>query len=83
MTFQGCHGVASPSVKPTLFVDKRINAYFSFLKCQLMEERFFLIRGNVQRILRGAQYKAQMLRAGKLEARPFFFLNFKGTPSQE
>jgi hypothetical protein len=21
--------------------------------------------------------------AGKLEARPFFFLNFKGTPSQE
>jgi hypothetical protein len=24
-----------------------------------------------------------MIRAGKLEARPFFFLNFKGTPSQE
>jgi hypothetical protein len=26
---------------------------------------------------------AQIIRAGKLEARPFFFLNFKGTPSQE
>jgi hypothetical protein len=24
-----------------------------------------------------------MIRAGKLEARPFFFLNLKGTPSQE
>jgi hypothetical protein len=24
-----------------------------------------------------------MIRAGKLEARPFFFLNFKGTKSQE
>jgi hypothetical protein len=26
---------------------------------------------------------AQIIRAGKLEACPFFFLNFKGTPSQE
>jgi hypothetical protein len=24
-----------------------------------------------------------LIRAGTLEARPFFFLNFKGTPSQE
>jgi hypothetical protein len=29
------------------------------------------------------QYKAQIIHAGKLEACPFFFLNFKGTPSQE
>jgi hypothetical protein len=29
------------------------------------------------------RYCAQIIRAGKLEARPFFFLNFKGTPSQE
>ncbi len=29
------------------------------------------------------RYYAQIIRAGKLEARPFFFLNFKGTPSQE
>jgi hypothetical protein len=29
------------------------------------------------------QYYAQIFRAGKLEARSFFFLNFKGTPSQE
>jgi hypothetical protein len=28
-------------------------------------------------------YYAQIIRAGKLEARPFFFLNFKGTPSQQ
>jgi hypothetical protein len=26
---------------------------------------------------------AQIIRAGKLETRPFFFLNFKSTPSQE
>jgi hypothetical protein len=29
------------------------------------------------------QYYAQIFRAGKLEACSFFFLNFKGTPSQE
>jgi hypothetical protein len=29
------------------------------------------------------QYYAQIIRAGKLEARPFFFSNFKGTPSQK
>jgi hypothetical protein len=29
------------------------------------------------------RYYAQIIRAGKLEARPFFFLIFKGTPSQE
>jgi hypothetical protein len=29
------------------------------------------------------QYYAQIIRAGKLEVRPFFFLNFKGTPSQK
>ncbi len=29
------------------------------------------------------QYYAQIIRAGKLEARPFFFSNFKGTRSQE
>jgi hypothetical protein len=29
------------------------------------------------------QYYAQIIRAGKLEACPFFFSNFKGTPSQE
>ncbi len=28
-------------------------------------------------------YYAQIICAGKLEARLFFFLNFKGTPSQE
>jgi hypothetical protein len=29
------------------------------------------------------QYYTQIICAGKLEARPFFFSNFKGTPSQE
>ncbi len=29
------------------------------------------------------RYYAQIICAGKLEAHPFFFLNFKGTPSQE
>jgi hypothetical protein len=29
------------------------------------------------------QYSAKIIRAGKLEARQFFLLNFKGTPSQE
>jgi hypothetical protein len=29
------------------------------------------------------QYYAQIIRAGKLEARPFFFSNFKGTSSQQ
>jgi hypothetical protein len=29
------------------------------------------------------RYYAQIIHAGKLEARPFFFLNFKGTTSQE
>jgi hypothetical protein len=29
------------------------------------------------------RYYAQIIRAGKLEACPFFFFNFKGTPSQE
>jgi hypothetical protein len=29
------------------------------------------------------RYYAQIIHAGKLEASPFFFLNFKGTPSQE
>jgi hypothetical protein len=29
------------------------------------------------------QYYAQIIRAGKLEALPFFFSNFKGTPSQK
>jgi hypothetical protein len=29
------------------------------------------------------RYYAQIIYAGKLEARQVFFLNFKGTPSQE
>ncbi len=29
------------------------------------------------------RYYAQIIRAGKLEARPFFFSNCKGTTSQE
>ncbi len=29
------------------------------------------------------RYYAQIIRTGKLEARPFFFLNFKGTSSQK
>ncbi len=42
-------------------------------------------KGIVQRILTGvdSRYYAQIIHAGKLEARPFFFLNFKRTPSQE
>jgi hypothetical protein len=37
------------------------------------------LKGSVQRILT----EAQIIRLGKLEARQVFFLNFKGTPSQE
>ncbi len=37
------------------------------------------IEGNSKR----GQYKAQIICAAKLEARPFLILNFKGTPSQE
>jgi hypothetical protein len=40
-----------------------------------------LFKGIVQRILRGVNN--QIIRPRKLEARPFFFLNFKETPSQE
>jgi hypothetical protein len=29
------------------------------------------------------QYYAQIIRAGKLKAHPFFLSNFKGTPSQK
>jgi hypothetical protein len=29
------------------------------------------------------QYYAQIIRAGNLEVRPFFFSKFKGTPSQK
>jgi hypothetical protein len=44
-------------------------------------ERFVLLwriqlRGIVQRILSWGQYYAEIIRAGKLEAHPFFFLNF-------
>ncbi len=42
-----------------------------------------LLKSIVQRILRGVKNKLKKICAGKLEARPFFFLNFKGTPSQE
>jgi hypothetical protein len=40
-------------------------------------------KGIVQRILRGFNTKLKKIRPRKLEARPFFFLNFKGTPSKE
>jgi hypothetical protein len=44
----------------------------------------YVIKGTVQRILTGVNTTyAQIIRAGKLEARPFFFSNFKGTPAQE
>jgi hypothetical protein len=41
-----------------------------------------LVKGIVQRILRGSCL-AHSIRASKMEAHTFFFLNFKGTPSQE
>ncbi len=43
-----------------------------------------IFKGIVQRIIRGVKNKLKyVICAGKLEAHPFFFLNFKGTPSQE
>jgi hypothetical protein len=45
--------------------------------------RFALFKGIVQRILRGVNTELKKIRPHKLEARPFFFLNFKGTLSQE
>ncbi len=42
----------------------------------------FRVKGIVQRILRGVDTKL-IICTGKLEARLFFFLIFKGTPSQE
>ncbi len=41
------------------------------------------IKSIVQRIPSGIDTRLQIIRAGKLEARLFFFLNYKGTPSQE
>ncbi len=41
------------------------------------------LKGIVQRILRGVNTKLKIICAGKLEARLFFFFNFKETPSQE
>jgi hypothetical protein len=41
------------------------------------------LKGIGQRILRGVNTKLNKIRPRKLEARPFFFLNFKGTPSKE
>jgi hypothetical protein len=40
------------------------------------------LKGIIQRILRGVNNN-QIICAGKLETRLFFFLNFKGTASQE
>ncbi len=51
---------------------KKYNTSQSFLKVQYWP-------ANSKR----GQYYAQIIRAGKMEACPFFFLNFKGTPSQE
>jgi hypothetical protein len=52
-----------------------------FLVCVLVRQQNN-VKGIVQRILRGS-ILGSIIRAGKLEARQFFFLNFKGTPSQE
>jgi hypothetical protein len=38
-----------------------------------------MVKGIVQRFIR----EAHSMRASKLEAQPFFFLNLKGTTSQE
>jgi hypothetical protein len=43
-----------------------------------------LVKGIVQRILRGVNIQLkQSVLVNYVEARPFFFLNFKGTLSQE
>jgi hypothetical protein len=39
--------------------------------------------GSRIRIRNTGQYYAQIIRAGKLEAHLFFFLNFKGTPQKD
>ncbi len=52
-----------------------------FLVCVLVRQQN-IVKGIVQRILRGS-ILGSIIRAGKLEARQFFFLNFKGTPSQK
>jgi hypothetical protein len=53
----------------------------AYRKIPLLNNAF---KGSVQRILRGVTTKLnQIFRPRKLEARPFLFLNFKGTPSQE
>jgi hypothetical protein len=41
------------------------------------------VKGIVQRILSGVNTMLKIIRASKLEARLVFFLNFKGSPSQE
>jgi hypothetical protein len=41
------------------------------------------VKGIVQRILSGVETRLILIHAGKLEADPLFFLNFKGTPSQQ
>ncbi len=50
-------------------------------------ERYDAVKGIVQRILRGVNTrvntKLKKIRPRKLETRPIFYLNFKGTPSQE
>jgi hypothetical protein len=51
---------------------------------QLVVPSRLFLKGIVQRILTGVNtYYAQIIRAGKLEVRPLFFSNFKGTPSQK
>jgi hypothetical protein len=50
---------------------------------QYWKKRAFILKRNCPANSKRGRYYAQIISAGKLEARPFFFLNFKGTPSQE
>jgi hypothetical protein len=41
------------------------------------------VKGIVQQILSGVETRLIFIHAGELEADPLFFLNLKGTPSQQ
>ncbi len=69
------HGVFKKSSRP-MHVSGKVLRNKSFHLCQCC---WRYCPANSKR----GQYQAQIIRPRKLEARPFFFLNFKGTPSQQ
>ncbi len=60
-----------------------LDAFFKLAKSGSRIKSRSDIKGIVQRILRGVETRVIRSLLGELEAHPFFFLNFTGTPPQD